>query len=395
MTASRSPRISPELRAELVHVPFAEALEVTAFSGKVYEWGCPEGHVYKMPVAKRSQGRGCPYCSNRRVLAGWNDLASKAPHLIVDWDFEANGSISPLQTAPSSRYVAVWRCPEGHMYSMPVVRRVRGLGCTVCSNRSLAVGFNDLLTVSPLIAAELVGEDPQSLIAGGHQKHLWKCDRGHEWEASAKTRLAGNGCPVCSGNRVLPGFNDLATVCPTLAGEWSDRNGLSATQVTVGSGAIVEWVCNSGHRWKTAVHARRRTGCPDCSLNGTSRVERSLYESLLLLWPEAQHRKRRVVDGRRVELDVYAPQAIVEYDGSFFHCTEGAVVRDMSKTSLLLSAGFVVVRVREQNKVALSPLPLRHPNLIQLTHVFGSDIVGLAAKIVAMVEVHGLRQDKN
>ena len=46
-----------------------------------------------------------------------------------------------------------------------------------------------------------------------------------EWEASVKSRTVnGTGCPYCSHNKVLAGFNDLASQYPNIAAEWSDRN---------------------------------------------------------------------------------------------------------------------------------------------------------------------------
>ena len=44
---------------------------------------------------------------------------------------------------------------------------------------------------------------------GSQKKYWWVCSYGHEWLASPKTRHAGEGCPYCSHNKLLPGFNDL------------------------------------------------------------------------------------------------------------------------------------------------------------------------------------------
>ena len=38
-------------------------------------WKCEKGHAYCAVIAHRAQsGSGCPYCTNRKVLAGFNDL---------------------------------------------------------------------------------------------------------------------------------------------------------------------------------------------------------------------------------------------------------------------------------------------------------------------------------
>ena len=66
---------------------------------------------------------------------------------------------------------------------------------------------------------------PTQVSLGSHKKVIWKCKHGHEWEASVKSRtMNGTGCPYCSHNKVMKGFNDLASQYPEVAAEWSDRN---------------------------------------------------------------------------------------------------------------------------------------------------------------------------
>ena len=62
---------------------------------------------------------------------------------------------------------------------------------------------------------------PEDVTPFSDKKVWWKCRKfGHEWEAVIKSRTKGSGCPICSGNQVLSGFNDLATISPALAAEW-------------------------------------------------------------------------------------------------------------------------------------------------------------------------------
>jgi len=58
--------------------------EVTYGSRKKQNWKCPRGHVYDAVVKTRTgQGSGCPYCAGRRVLAGFNDLATTHIHNLL------------------------------------------------------------------------------------------------------------------------------------------------------------------------------------------------------------------------------------------------------------------------------------------------------------------------
>ena len=53
-------------------------------------WICSLNHTWKAEIDSRTYGRGCPYCSNVKVLLGYNDLESTSPDLIKEWDFSKN-----------------------------------------------------------------------------------------------------------------------------------------------------------------------------------------------------------------------------------------------------------------------------------------------------------------
>ena len=109
---------------------------------------------------------------------------------------------------------------------------------------------------------------PDEVPYGSNKLYWWKGSCGHEWEASAKARSAGEKCPICSGARVVAGINDLKTMCPSLAEEWSTKNKIKPTQVSVGSHKKVLWHGKCGHEWTAVIKNRvRGAGCPYCSHN--------------------------------------------------------------------------------------------------------------------------------
>jgi very-short-patch-repair endonuclease len=64
-------------------------------------------------------------------------------------------------------------------------------------------GFNDLETVMPSIAKEWnfdrnEGLTPRDVTAHSNKDVWWKCERGHNWQATVNHRSAGEGCPICS-----------------------------------------------------------------------------------------------------------------------------------------------------------------------------------------------------
>jgi hypothetical protein len=111
---------------------------------------------------------------------------------------------------------------------------------------------------------------PVMVSVGAGRIIWWVCEKGHEWESvvSSRTKLNGAGCPICSGNKALTGYNDLATLRPDVAEQWHPtKNGeLTPDQVPVGSGRKIWWVCDKGHEWKTRIADRTGgSGCPICA----------------------------------------------------------------------------------------------------------------------------------
>lgn len=103
-------------------------------SGKMAVWRCPKGHYYECTVTNRTcNGRGCPYCVNKKVLAGFNDLKSQAPYLLTIWDGEGNPN--PETVYWRSRKLYRWNCLRcGRKYERSVISVVLGHRCSYCKN---------------------------------------------------------------------------------------------------------------------------------------------------------------------------------------------------------------------------------------------------------------------
>jgi hypothetical protein len=234
---------------------------VTAQSGRQLPWRCSLDHRWETSPGSRTgkSAGGCPYCSNHRVLVGFNDLATTHPELAL----EADGWDPREVTSGSSRVVR-WRCAADHTWETPVHHRARkGRGCGVCKNQILLQGFNDLATVDPELAKEAHGWDPRQVLSGAKQKREWRCKAGHVFEASLTNRIRGKGCPYCSHRRVFAGETDLATLAPHLIEE---ADGWDTTTVTASSKKLRPWKCSLGHQWVAAVGSRfKGNGCPVCA----------------------------------------------------------------------------------------------------------------------------------
>lgn len=111
--------------------------QVVAGSNRLVWWRCSLGHEWRAVIVDRTVGtNGCPYCSNRKVLAGFNDLATLEPEIAAQWHPTLNGELLPTQvTAGSSRRIW-WVCSEGHVWRTSVANRTNAkkrTGCPVCA----------------------------------------------------------------------------------------------------------------------------------------------------------------------------------------------------------------------------------------------------------------------
>ncbi len=249
----------PDLAAQAVGW---DPTTVTFGSNKERAWKCEIGHSYSTSITKRRKGDGCPYCSGRQCLPGFNDLKTTNPKLALEafeWD--------PTTVSSGSSQKMKWLCQVGHVYISPVSRRSGGAGCTFCSNRKVLPGFNDLLKTHPLLALEADGWNPASIIAGNNKRMNWQCKEGHKWTATVNSRSSGGkGCPYCSGNSLLVGINDFATVNRSLL---SEVDGWDPTSISAFSDKKAKFKCEYGHSWTTSVKYRSiGRGCPSCAKSG-------------------------------------------------------------------------------------------------------------------------------
>ena len=238
--------------------------EVSYGSNKLYWWVGSCGHEWQTSVKARSHGEKCPICSNARIIPGINDLHTLRPELWREWS-EKNAPIEPTMLSIGSHQKVKWRCSEGHEWTASVKSRtVNKTGCPYCSHNAVLSGYNDLETLFPEVAKEWSDKNlplhPSQVTAYANKKVWWQCEHGHEWDTLISTRSYGSKCPYCSGLKTLKGFNDLETLYPEFAKEWSDRNGtLHPNMVNTKSVKNVWWRCpECGYEWKAVIKTRVR-----------------------------------------------------------------------------------------------------------------------------------------
>ncbi|MBQ2304828.1 MAG: hypothetical protein II181_01875, partial [Firmicutes bacterium] len=208
-----------------------------------------------------------------------------------------------------------------------------------------------MLTVFPKVSEEWDYEKndslkPELLLPKSGKIVWWKCPKGHSYQASIIYRTTkGGGCPYCSHQKLLSGFNDLQTLYPDTLTEWDySKNDLPPNQYMAHVAKKVWWLCPAGHSYNMtiAAHTSGRR-CPICAqATHTSFPEQAIYYYLKQVYPDVINAYRKY----KSELDLFIPsiETAIEYDGESFHKN---TKRDELKAELCSKNGVELIRIRE------------------------------------------------
>ena len=231
--------------------------KLTIGSGQKACWICPKGHKWRTEIRSRASSNiNCPYCHGRKVLAGFNDLATTHPQIAKEWNYKKNEELLPSQVKAGSNKKVWWKCSKGHEWFTKI----------------------------------------------GLRTYLKR------------------KCPYCHHHTVMTGFNALATTNPELAKEWNyEKNApLLPTQVFGRTAKKVWWICPRGHEYKTAISNRKTSSCPICSKEQqTSFPEQAIFYYLLKYHKNPENRYR--AHGIESDIYIKELGVSIEYDGGHYH----------------------------------------------------------------------------
>lgn len=313
-------------------------------------WKCTNhGHSYQAGISHRtSRNQGCPYCSGRRVLPGFNDLATLRPDLASEWS--SDNKLGPHQVTIGSHYEALWVCKNHEKQYKKAVkeRTLQRTGCPYCHRTKVLPGFNDLATTHADLVSEWSDENddsPTEYLSGSQHKAVWKCRMcGHSWSASIASRANGAGCPECAktaisvARRTPKSGRSLAEMCPSLMNEWDyGKNTLDPRRVKYRSNETASWVCSTcGNRWDAVIASRAvGHGCPRCASkqNGLSKSFAKEGSSLADMCPEIADEFNSTKNGMRAGDITYGSNRVMwwkcgncghEWKSSVHHRAAGA-----------------------------------------------------------------------
>ena len=106
--------------------------QVTAHNSKSVWWLCEKGHEWCAKISNRSNGNNCPICIGKKVLVGYNDLATILPLVAKEWHPIKNQPLTPQDVTVGSNKKVWWLCEKGHEWSDTIVHRSGGRRCPQC-----------------------------------------------------------------------------------------------------------------------------------------------------------------------------------------------------------------------------------------------------------------------
>ncbi len=297
-------------------------------------WICEKEHKWYTRIVDRTRfNTGCPYCSNRKTLAGVNDFTIDYPELAEEWDYDKN-LFPPEKYASGSKKIFNWR----HFHT---------------------------------------------------ETQSW-----HFWQASLLNRTKDKSkCVYCSNQRVLEGFNDFETLAPEIAKQWDkDKNDTLPSSYLYGSHSKAWWLCDRGHSWNTSIKARcSGSGCGKCRLVATSKIEQAFHAAFKkrLDTINESYTDKIIIDGKKYQVDIFGTlngeKIAVEYDGKYYHSNNKE--KDIEKSQILIDGGYKLIRIREDG---LFHLKFENRNFYQISYNYSLNEKKINQKTIEILSLFSL-----
>ncbi|QJX72528.1 hypothetical protein F-S17_0262 [Faustovirus] len=111
-----------------------EITDFTKSSQKKVHFKCLKGHKYVSKCGKFTEGKRCPVCAGKKLIAGVNTFDT-----VIDakewWDYEMNDKLGiKINNIAKSASVRVhFKCPKGHKFVTKCSHFTEGSRCKTCS----------------------------------------------------------------------------------------------------------------------------------------------------------------------------------------------------------------------------------------------------------------------
>lgn len=221
-------------------------------------WECSQGHRWEARPMGIVQGKWCPVCARKKV---GDKLRS---------DIVAMQSLAASRGGKccSTQYVdcetkLLWECANGHQWKAIPNSVVRGSWCPMCGRERISTKQRSNIEAMQKLAEQRGGWCLSEHYVESNAPLVWKCSKGHEWEAVPSSIVQGSWCPSCA--RQLASMKSRLTI-----GEMTQvaarRGGRCLSERYESAHVNLRWQCGEGHEWNATPHnVQRGTWCPVCA----------------------------------------------------------------------------------------------------------------------------------
>ncbi len=239
-------------------------------------WKCPTcTGEYKARIIDREYGDdSCPYCANRRVLAGYNTLEVTQPYLIKEWSVNNERPITDF--FETSSYMALWTCLScnGEFSARIRDRKPGDDACPYCTNQKILAGYNTVDVTKEELISEWSDKNERNMnefFETSYYRAIWNCTKcSGEFRARIRDRqgIGDDMCPYCTSKKVLAGYNTVDITKPELVAEWSEQNERPMSDFLESSSYLALWDClTCKGTYKEQIRNREPNddSCPYCT----------------------------------------------------------------------------------------------------------------------------------
>jgi hypothetical protein len=208
-------------------------------------WKCHKGHEWQAtPASVKHALSWCPKCSGRARL-DIEEIKALA---------KKKGGECLSEEYINNKLPLLWRCKKGHEWITTVDSVRGGSWCHECG------GVKGLsIELAKEIAQIRGGECLSNSYKNKTENLKWRCELGHEWEASLDhIKNAGSWCHICSGHKRIT-IDELRELAES-------RDGKCLSPRYLGQKTKLRWRCSKGHEWRAAPGniKNQNQWCPEC-----------------------------------------------------------------------------------------------------------------------------------
>jgi hypothetical protein len=307
-------------------------------------WRCKYGHEWTANANNIKRGSWCPLC------AGQGKLTIMEMKIIA----KEKGGECLSGKIINSKTKLKWRCAKGHKWDAIPESVKKGTWCPLCGIENVHNKQKNTIIEMRSIAISQGGDCLSTKYINQKVKLKWRCEKGHEWEASPTSiKNLKTWCPYCAGT-VKKNIEEMKELANKRGGECLSSKYFHTQNK-------LKWMCKEGHVWEASPsNIMKGQWCPICSKGISERICRKIFEEIFQKKFPSVKPKWLVypLTKGRMELDGYCDDLKIafEYQGEqhyrenkqFFHkkqSYEKQVERDRIKRELCEAHGIILIDV--------------------------------------------------